>query len=115
MSLRVGALVSELMPKAQPTAPGEALPLKPGMSDNEVFCMKTHTTIGRDAIASAEARLGITAEFLTCAKEIAYGHQEKWDGSGYPDGLGGDDIPISARLMLPPTARAHCTRKSQAR
>lgn len=39
MSLRVGALVSELMSKAQPTAPGDALPLKPGMSDNEVFCM----------------------------------------------------------------------------
>jgi putative two-component system response regulator len=37
--------------------------------------------------------------FLTLAKEIAYGHQEKWDGSGYPQGLAGDDIPISARLM----------------
>jgi len=36
---RAGALVSELMSKAQPTAPGDALPLKPGMSDNEVFCM----------------------------------------------------------------------------
>ncbi|MES2077215.1 MAG: HD domain-containing phosphohydrolase, partial [Pseudomonadota bacterium] len=33
------------------------------------------------------------------AKEIAYGHQEKWDGSGYPEGLAGDAIPISARLM----------------
>jgi putative two-component system response regulator len=36
---------------------------------------------------------------LSCAKEIAYGHHEKWDGSGYPQGLAGDRIPISARLM----------------
>ena len=33
------------------------------------------------------------------AKEIAYSHQEKWDGSGYPEGLAGDAIPLSARLM----------------
>lgn len=38
-------------------------------------------------------------EFLNLAKEIAYYHQEKWDGSGYPTGESGDDIPISARLM----------------
>jgi putative two-component system response regulator len=38
-------------------------------------------------------------DFLKYAKEIAYYHQEKWDGSGYPDGIGGDDIPIAARLM----------------
>lgn len=37
--------------------------------------------------------------FLTLAKEIAYSHQEKWDGSGYPEGWAGDAIPISARLM----------------
>ena len=61
--------------------------------------MKTHTTLGRDAIEHAEKRLGVQVEFLHLAKEIAYSHQEKWDGSGYPDGVGGDDIPISARLM----------------
>jgi putative two-component system response regulator len=38
-------------------------------------------------------------QFLQYAKEIAYSHQEKWDGSGYPEGLSGDSIPISARLM----------------
>jgi len=38
-------------------------------------------------------------DFLRMAKEIAYSHQEKWDGSGYPDGLAGDAIPIAARLM----------------
>ena len=55
--------------------------------------------IGRDAIEHAERQLDIKADFLTCAKEIAYGHQEKWDGSGYPEGLSGDAIPAPARLM----------------
>lgn len=61
--------------------------------------MKTHTTLGRDAIAQAEASLGTRVEFLTMAKDIALFHQEKWDGSGYPAGLRGDAIPVSARLM----------------
>ncbi|HEY0062345.1 MAG TPA: two-component system response regulator [Telluria sp.] len=74
--------------------------LKPGRFTPEEFeVMKTHTTLGRDAIAHAEAQLGMDVEFLRLAKEIAYGHQEKWDGSGYPEGLAGDAIPISARLM----------------
>jgi putative two-component system response regulator len=74
--------------------------LKPGRFEPEEFeIMKTHTTLGRDAIQHAEEQLGIEMPFLTMAKEIAYGHQEKWDGSGYPQGLAGDDIPISARLM----------------
>jgi putative two-component system response regulator len=61
--------------------------------------MKTHTTLGRDAIQAAENSLGLQVEFLSIAKEIAYGHQEKWDGSGYPEGLRGESIPVSARLM----------------
>ena len=74
--------------------------LKPGRFDPEEFeIMKTHTTLGRDAIAHAEKSLDIEVDFLRLAKEIAYSHQEKWDGSGYPEGLSGDDIPISARLM----------------
>ena len=74
--------------------------LKPGRFEgNEMEIMKTHTTIGRDAIEQAERELGTTVDFLKYAKEIAYGHQEKWDGSGYPEGLSGDAIPISARLM----------------
>ena len=74
--------------------------LKPGRLTPEEFeIMKTHTTLGRDAIAHAEQELGADVEFLILAKEIAYSHQEKWDGSGYPQGLAGDQIPISARLM----------------
>jgi putative two-component system response regulator len=74
--------------------------LKPGRFEpEEMEIMKTHTTLGRDAIVHAETALSIEVDFLTMAKEIAYSHQEKWDGSGYPEGLSGDDIPISARLM----------------
>lgn len=74
--------------------------LKPGKLTPEEFeIMKTHTTLGRDAIEQAERQLGTPVEFLKLAKEIAYSHQEKWDGSGYPDGLAGDAIPVSARLM----------------
>lgn len=74
--------------------------LKPGKLTPEEFeIMKTHTTLGRDAIDHAEGMLGMSVDFLNMAKEIALSHQEKWDGSGYPQGLSGDDIPISARLM----------------
>ena len=78
----------------------DAILLKPGkLTPDEFEIMKTHTTLGRDAIAMAEQRLGKTVPFLRLAKEIAYSHQEKWDGSGYPQGLAGDAIPLSARLM----------------
>mgnify|MGYP000016338063 CR=1 FL=1 len=51
------------------------------------------------SIAQAEADADKPVEFLRIAKEIANYHHEKWDGSGYPLGLAGNDIPISARLM----------------
>ena len=74
--------------------------LKPGRFTPEEFeIMKTHTTLGRDAIEHAESALNVPVEFLKVAKQIAYGHQEKWDGSGYPESDSGDDIPIPARLM----------------
>lgn len=74
--------------------------LKPGrFTDEEFEIMKTHTTLGRNAILAAERRLGLELPFLAYAKEIAYTHQEKWDGTGYPEELSGDDIPISGRLM----------------
>lgn len=74
--------------------------LKPGkFTPDEFEIMKTHCRLGRDAIQHAEDQLGLKVEFLQLAKDIAYYHQEKWDGSGYPEGIGGDDIPIAARLM----------------
>ena len=74
--------------------------LKPGRFDAAEFeIMKTHTTLGRDAIQAAENSLGLKVDFLSLAKEIAYSHQEKWDGSGYPLGLKAEAIPVSARVM----------------
>ena len=74
--------------------------LKPGRLDAAEFeIMKTHTTLGYQSILSASERLSAGSSFLSCAMEIALSHQEKWDGSGYPQGLSGDAIPISARLM----------------
>ena len=74
--------------------------LKPGKLDADEFeVMKTHTTLGYEAIAHAEKALGTDVAFLTMAKEIALSPQEKWDGSGYPQGLAGDAIPVCARLM----------------
>jgi len=74
--------------------------LKPGeLTPAEFEIMKTHTTLGREAISRAEALFGGISSFLRFAKEIAYSHQEKWDGTGYPLGLSGERIPVAARLM----------------
>ena len=78
----------------------DSILLKPGKLTYEEFeIMKLHTTIGRDAIAAAETSMNCADNFLIFAKEIAYSHQEKWDGSGYPEGFAGEDIPLSARIM----------------
>ncbi len=74
--------------------------LKPGeLTPNEWAIMQTHAKLGSDAIEQAERDIKMPLEFLSVAKEIAHWHHEKWDGSGYPDGLAGDAIPVSARLM----------------
>jgi len=78
----------------------DSILLKPGKLTYEEFeVMKTHASLGHDSIARAERLLGHAADFLVCAKEISLSHHEKWDGSGYPQGLSGDAIPVSARLM----------------
>ena len=79
--------------------PGHIL-LKPGKLTREEFeIMKEHTRLGREAIEYAERMLGISCKSLCFAKEIVYAHHEWWDGSGYPLGLVGEEIPLSARLM----------------
>ncbi|MBI4695301.1 MAG: two-component system response regulator [Gammaproteobacteria bacterium] len=74
--------------------------LKPGrLTPEEWEIMKTHTLLASDAIERAEQDAERPVEFLILAKEIARHHHERWDGCGYPDGLAGEAIPISARLM----------------
>jgi putative two-component system response regulator len=74
--------------------------MKPGKLTPEEFeIMKRHPILGRDAIRSAEIRVKSEGSFLRVASEIAYGHHERWDGKGYPQGIGEDEIPLSARLM----------------
>ncbi len=60
--------------------------------------MKKHTIYGSDAILRAEEQLG-EESFLELARQIALTHQEKWDGTGYPNRLKGEEIPIPGRLM----------------
>jgi response regulator RpfG family c-di-GMP phosphodiesterase len=78
----------------------DAILLKQGKLTPEEFeIMKTHPLLGGNAIAMAESGLPTPNRFLHIAREIATAHHEKWNGSGYPLGLTGVAIPISARLM----------------
>ncbi len=73
--------------------------LKPGrLTDKEFEEMKSHTVIGHNALYTASKKLG-EHSFLKYSMDFAKYHQEKWDGSGYPDGLSGDKIPLVARIM----------------
>lgn len=72
----------------------DAILLKPGkLTPDEFEIMKTHATIGANMLG------GNDAELLTLARTIAISHHEKWDGSGYPNGLAGKDIPMAGRIV----------------
>jgi putative two-component system response regulator len=74
--------------------------LKPGrLTPEELTIMRTHTTLGYEAIVRAERTLGRPSPLLVIAKELTRSHQEKWDGSGYPQGLSEAQIPVSARIV----------------
>ncbi|TAN65310.1 MAG: two-component system response regulator [Methylobacter sp.] len=78
----------------------DAILQKPGpLTPEEWEIMKTHSQLGSEAIELAERDAEKAVEFLSLAKEIARWHHEKWDGTGYPDSLSNDAIPLSARIM----------------
>ena len=72
---------------------------KPGkLTDEEFEIMKTHTTAGGNIISSIIDKVP-DSDYLYEAKNLAMYHHEKWNGKGYPSGLAGEDIPLSARVM----------------
>lgn len=92
----------------------DSILLKPGRLTVEEFeIMKTHSRIGGNTIdktiekalshynneSDQDMDVQSSLDFLATAKEIALHHHERWDGSGYPDGLTAEEIPLSARLM----------------
>lgn len=73
--------------------------LKPGkLTPDEFEIMKTHTTLGAKTLESVRKKYPVNA-FINMGIGIAHHHHEKWDGSGYPEGLSGENIPLSARIM----------------
>jgi putative two-component system response regulator len=78
----------------------DAILLKAGRLTREEFeVMKRHTIIGAETLEQAARQAVGCGHFLTMAREVARHHHERFDGSGYPDGLAGDDIPLSARIV----------------
>lgn len=69
------------------------------LDEKEWEVMKKHVIYGKEIIQKAKMRSSGKNLFLNAATNIAYTHHEKWDGSGYPQGLKGDEIPIEGRLM----------------
>jgi CHASE2 domain-containing sensor protein len=74
---------------------------KPGaLTPDELVEMRKHPALGRDVILKAERQVGIHDDVtLAMAKDIVYTHHERWDGTGYPQGLRGTDIPVAGRVM----------------
>ncbi len=77
----------------------DAVLLKPGeLTEEEFEIIKCHTRFGGDAITAIQSQIE-GRSFLNIGREIAYNHHEKWDGSGYPQGLRGAAIPLAARIV----------------
>ena len=72
----------------------DAILLSPArLTEPEFEVMKTHTSIGGDLLAGSDVPA------LRCAEEIARNHHERWDGTGYPNGLAGEAIPLTGRIV----------------
>ena len=77
----------------------DAILLKPGpLTESQRLRMQQHSVIGGNCILEIERRLG-TSNFLQMARAIAFSHHERFDGTGYPEGLIGKEIPLAARIV----------------
>ena len=73
--------------------------LKPGeLTPSETLTMRRHTVIGSETLQEV-LRIYPNNQFIKMGMGIACSHHERWDGSGYPNGLSGDAIPLSARIL----------------
>lgn len=79
--------------------PDSILLKKGSLNEEEWAVMKTHTTIGESVLGAAKTDSEGDADVIAKAIKLAGGHHEKWDGTGYPRGLAGQDIPLEARIM----------------
>jgi HD-GYP domain-containing protein (c-di-GMP phosphodiesterase class II) len=86
--IKIGALLHDIGKLALP----DAILIKPGkLDEDETRLMRTHPRIGYDMLQRVD--------FLRGASAIPYSHHERWDGTGYPQGLAGEDIPLAARIF----------------
>ena len=87
-NIKFGALLHDIGKLALP----DAILIKPGkLDEDEMRLMRTHPRIGHDILQRVD--------FLRSAVDIPYCHHERWDGTGYPQGLQGDEIPLAARVF----------------
>ena len=78
----------------------EALLRKPGPLDRDEWAlMRAHPVLGEQAVERVARDLPLPPDFVALARQVTRSHHERWDGSGYPDGLAGDAIPAAARVM----------------
>ena len=92
------ALASSLHDIGKVGIPDSVLLKKGGFTPEERKIMEEHVRLGGDCLKAIGKQLG-DDDFLQLARDIAYGHHEKWDGSGYPFGFAGTEIPYSARIV----------------
>jgi len=96
--LKTLAYSSALHDLGKVAIPDEVLLKKDSLTHEEYEIIKQHTAIGGDALRAIDERLGGNS-FVRMAQDIAYYHHERFDGTGYPEGLKGTGIPLAARIV----------------